>query len=398
MKICLITRLAVGAAFMFVTFPAWAVMPPSHYAQRAEESKIQALAVVESIKVLERGKHNTKKKVIFRLEHPFSDNIPDTFSGICYSVDHKWQKPLEGGTIHFYPQQGILAYVTVSADGGMMTTYTPLDETAAELFVENAGKIRHSMGGAYVDTSSPPIDEQYEKSRDALDFFSLPKEAELLEKIEKQPSDLLYAELARIRAGYADEYYREWQSSRQTADLQKTIYYAASASELSPDWDRPRVLLAMVYAKFTNDLESLELATELLIEALEINPANGAAQVLLAQVLMSQGRFGAAIEQYKSLFRKSSVMITPMNTAPLALCYILDGRLQAGIIYFRELQDIHAESSAVGVGKAVLLRHAGEGERAREVLGRLAFSDSVDSEMREYFADILTTWNSEDGK
>ncbi|TYT73672.1 hypothetical protein FIM25_14055 [Desulfobotulus mexicanus] len=228
------------------------------------------------------------------------------------------------------------------------------------------------------------------------DSFHLPEEAALLEKVDKQPSDLLYAELARLRAVYAAEYYRKWLSSEKTADLQKTIYYAASASELSPGWDRPKVLLAIVYAEFTNDLEALELATDLLIDALEINPANGAAQVLLAQVLMKQGRFWSAIEQYKSLFQKNSAMITPMNTAPLALCYILDGRLQAGIIYFKELQDLRPESSAVATGKAVLLRHAGEGERARDVLGRLLVLDGAESGIREYAAELLARWDKED--
>lgn len=226
----------------------------------------------------------------------------------------------------------------------------------------------------------------------------LPEEAALLEKIENKPSNLLYAELARVRTEYAAGYYRRWLSSRKTTDLQKTIYYAASASELCPGWDRPRVLLGMAYANFTNDPEALELATALLIEALEINPANGAAQVLLAQILMNQGRFWSAIEQYKSLFQKSSAMVTPINTAPLALCYILDGRLQAGIIYFKKLQEVHPDRLAVAAGKAVLLRHAGKEERARETLRLLVHSESAETGVREYAAELLAKWEKEDSQ
>ena len=191
-------------------------------------------------------------------------------------------------------------------------------------------------------------------------------------------------------------YYERWRESGRSADLRQAIFYAASAAELRPDWDQPRVLLAMIYSDFSGDRETLELATELLIEAVDINPANGPAQLLLAQVLMKQGRFWSAIEQYDSLFAKSAAMITPMNTAPLALCYILDGRIQAGILYFDRLAAMHPANPAVATGHAVLLKHGGEAERARNILTDLASSAAAGPELRRYAGDLLASWDREE--
>lgn len=137
--------------FFLLVLPACAVMPPDHYARMAENSKIKATASVESVKVLETGKHCSLKKVIFRLRHSFSDNISEVFSGTCYSVDHDWQQPLAGGTLYFYPEKGDLVFVTVAGDGGTITSWTYLNDVMEELFIDNKDKIRYGMGNAWLD-------------------------------------------------------------------------------------------------------------------------------------------------------------------------------------------------------------------------------------------------------
>ena len=144
--------LSGGILFLFIlVLPAWAVMPPEHYARMAEDSKIKATATVESVEVLETGKHSSLKKVIFRLRHPVSDHVPETFSGTCYSVDHDWQKPLAGGTLYFYPQKGDFVFVTVGGDGGSITSWNYLNDIMEDLFIDNKDKIRYGMGNAWLD-------------------------------------------------------------------------------------------------------------------------------------------------------------------------------------------------------------------------------------------------------
>ena len=137
--------------FLLLAGPAAGVMPPEHYARMAENSKIRATAVVDSVKVLETTKESTTKKVIFSMRHGFGTYVPETFSGICFSVDWPWQSPMAGGTIYFYPEKGDLVFVTVAADGGPITSYTYLDENLETLFVGNPDRIRFGMGNAYLE-------------------------------------------------------------------------------------------------------------------------------------------------------------------------------------------------------------------------------------------------------
>jgi tetratricopeptide (TPR) repeat protein len=236
-----------------------------------------------------------------------------------------------------------------------------------------------------------------EASAAAAPEKTLPRdEAAILAEIEQGPAPHLYAELAEWRGREAAVRYEQWRETGRSDDLQQAIHYAASAVDLRPDWDLPRVLLGMIYAQFTGDRETLELATEVLIEAVDLNPANGPAQLLLAQVLMQQGRFWSAIEQFESLFAKSPAMITPINTAPMALCYVLDGRILAGIRYFDQLAAAHPRQPAVVTALAVLLRQGGEGARAKALMGELAAAASVGPEMRRHAADLLAAWEQED--
>lgn len=132
---------------------AYAVMPPGHYEKQAENSAIKAIAEVKDVIVLSETEENTRKKVVFALVKPFTENIPETFTGICYSVDHKWQKPGVGGTIYYYPAKGAKVLVTVVHDQGIITSFTSLDpELEQEIDVNGLAHISFIMGHARIDT------------------------------------------------------------------------------------------------------------------------------------------------------------------------------------------------------------------------------------------------------
>ena len=148
--------LAIPLAALFLVtgvFSAGAVMHPDHYRRMAEESKIKAIAVVTSVEVIERTKRSTFKRVFFEMKHPFSSDVPKTFTGTCYSVDHAWQDPGAGGTIYYYPVKGTTVFVTVAADGGMITGLVTLSGETEKQFMAHPERIRYGVGGAYLDES-----------------------------------------------------------------------------------------------------------------------------------------------------------------------------------------------------------------------------------------------------
>lgn len=135
---------------------AAAVRSPEHYDQLARASAIQAIAVVQEVKVLEESKQLTRKEVLFRLEKALAAKAPPTFRGRCSSVDHGWQNPETGGTIYYYPQEGSRVLVTVSGDGGPITSYTILSPELENEALENKlTNISFLMGRATVKKSAP---------------------------------------------------------------------------------------------------------------------------------------------------------------------------------------------------------------------------------------------------
>jgi hypothetical protein len=129
---------------------AHAVMPPSHYQREIEESKIKAIAVVEAVRQVNNGKRYSVQEAVFKLEGAYSKNIPERFSGRCLSVLHKRQKPGVGGEIYFYPRKGDRVFVTVSDDGGSITSYTPMTPKLEAALKNDPESIVFGMGDVRV--------------------------------------------------------------------------------------------------------------------------------------------------------------------------------------------------------------------------------------------------------
>ena len=161
-KICLTASLCY-LLFLTPWIPsgAYAVMPPEWYENEADHSAIKAVAEVKDVIVLSTTKQYTRKKIVFSLEKPFEEHIPGTFTGICYSVDHAWQRPGAGGTIYYYPAKGARVLVTVIHDEGAISSYTPLSpELEREIDVNGLANISFGMGHARIDAVRKQDDTQ----------------------------------------------------------------------------------------------------------------------------------------------------------------------------------------------------------------------------------------------
>lgn len=143
---------SVAACLMVLSVAlTWAEMPQEYYAALAQRSVIKAIAVVEEVKVIERTWHYNRKKVLFRTEQGVTGGTPAVFAGYCSSVDHFWQRQKVGGDILYYPRKGDRVFVTVSADGGSITSYTPLTPEIERAAKKYPQKIRFSFGNAIIE-------------------------------------------------------------------------------------------------------------------------------------------------------------------------------------------------------------------------------------------------------
>ncbi|MFH1552359.1 MAG: hypothetical protein ABID83_01800 [Candidatus Omnitrophota bacterium] len=147
-------KIIIAVLFLcFVATSVFAVLPPKYYEQAAEESRIKATAVVESVKVMDHYNAVDYKRVTFKLIKSFGpEEAPEKFTARCESVNKRWfeKPPGVGGTIYYYPDRGERVYVTISSNDGGITSYTRLTPRLEKALNENFKSVKTKMGTAYV--------------------------------------------------------------------------------------------------------------------------------------------------------------------------------------------------------------------------------------------------------
>jgi len=130
---------------------AMAVMPQSHYSKAAENSQIKAVARVEKVLTLDNGKRYSAQKTTFTLIKPyFGTSVPQRFTGSSNAVLKPWQNPGAGGEVFLYPRKGDVVFVTISEDGGRITSYTKLTDALEQALEKAPETIRFGMDSAYI--------------------------------------------------------------------------------------------------------------------------------------------------------------------------------------------------------------------------------------------------------
>lgn len=148
------TGAVIAAVVLVVMAGSWggaafAVMPPEHYIRAALASEIKAVARITAVEDLEVTARSSRKQVTFSLIRAFEPGIPHRFRGTCHSVDRKGQNPGVGGRLYYYPVKGLEVLVTVSRDGGAITSMTPMTGTLDRLTaLGGLSQVQFAMGWA----------------------------------------------------------------------------------------------------------------------------------------------------------------------------------------------------------------------------------------------------------
>ena len=126
---------------------ALALMPPRVYAERSEKARIKAIAVIVEVVTDEAAGSSV---ATFRSEYRLTPDAPNIFTGTCRSSRTEAEKGMVGPTVYFHPAKGDRVFVTVSEDGGSITSLTPMTPELEKAVRETPGKIRYGISKAYV--------------------------------------------------------------------------------------------------------------------------------------------------------------------------------------------------------------------------------------------------------
>ncbi len=228
MRHCAGMRTAAALAMAAAAPAAWAVLPPSVYKERIEKSKIKAIAVVKAVAVERLLQGAAEKRVTFELEKTFAGRAPKTFTGRCLSR-LPWGRPPVGPALYYSPRVGDRVYVTVSRNGGDITSYTRMTPRLEEALRVDPRRVKPGVGEVVVEDGAKKIVEA------AAAWADKGEHQRALRKLE---------EAFRITSTYAQAYYvrgrvlaKAGRYAEAAADLEK-------AGALDSDWAWPLNSLA----------------------------------------------------------------------------------------------------------------------------------------------------------
>ncbi|WP_319470493.1 hypothetical protein [uncultured Pseudodesulfovibrio sp.] len=134
--------------FVFATASV-AASETDYLARMAMESEIKTIAVVANVKKMSCNADGTFTRVTFKRVHAVSSFTPKTFVGACKVMDYRWQKR-RPGTVYFKPRKGQKVYVTITTNGGAITSYTLLTPQLEAVIKKSPERLAYSKGRASI--------------------------------------------------------------------------------------------------------------------------------------------------------------------------------------------------------------------------------------------------------
>jgi len=120
-----------------------------YLALMAEESEIKAIAVIAKVQNMGGYSDGTLKRVTFKRVYAVTPDTPKSFVGGCKTLESRWQKRAEG-TVYFKPKPGQRVFVTVSTDGGAITSLTPISADLDYVIRKEPNRLTYSRGRASI--------------------------------------------------------------------------------------------------------------------------------------------------------------------------------------------------------------------------------------------------------
>jgi lipopolysaccharide biosynthesis regulator YciM len=195
--------------------------------------------------------------------------------------------------------------------------------------------------------------------------------------------------LAEALFAQAVEDWDKWQVTSRPDLFHRAVLNIESAINIEPEQSDYWFFRGVLYSHMKASEEALITATQSFTNALEMEPTNVRAKLMLAQMLLEQRRFLAAGEFYKSLIEQHPDLVSGTVIGPLALTYVGDGRVAEGITYFEKLVEEHSDSASAHIALALLLRRDGRDVDARRQLLTVILKKHGSELERQYVRTLL---------
>ena len=144
MKFCTILL----AALLLLAVPV-AAQETDYLSIMARESEIKAIATVAKVQVMANNADGTLKNVTFKTVYAITPYVPKSFIGGCKTLESRWQQRATG-MVYFDPKPGQKVYVTVTTNGGAITSLTPMSAALDHVVRNEPHRLTYSHGKASI--------------------------------------------------------------------------------------------------------------------------------------------------------------------------------------------------------------------------------------------------------
>lgn len=142
-------RLLFAALFILLATSMANAGETDYLALLAEDSEIKAIAVVTNVRRMSGNSDGTFKHVTFKRVYAVTPFIPKTFVGGCKTMESAWQKR-SPDMVYFNPRKGQKVYVTITTNGGAITSYTLINRQLETVLKQEPHRVAYRRGKANV--------------------------------------------------------------------------------------------------------------------------------------------------------------------------------------------------------------------------------------------------------
>lgn len=139
----------IACLLLFLAVPFAHAGGNDYLSLMAEHSEIKAIGEVVAVKRVSSNGDGTFKQVTFRRIYALTPYIPKQFVGGCKTMEFAWQRRSKD-MVYFKPHKGQRVYVTISTNGGAITSYTPVDSRLEAAVRKDPNRLAYRRGRALV--------------------------------------------------------------------------------------------------------------------------------------------------------------------------------------------------------------------------------------------------------
>ncbi|HBC87552.1 MAG TPA: hypothetical protein DCZ94_11400 [Lentisphaeria bacterium] len=167
----------------------------------------------------------------------------------------------------------------------------------------------------------------------------------------------------------------------------KSISYAESAAVIEPSNARYSILAGKLYSQIGNDYDSQLAAEGYLLKALEADPGNIQASLLLSDCYFRQERFASAAELLEKILQSNPALANnPPVIKSLSMCYLLDSQAEKGCASLQRILKNSPDNETARISLATLKFKMGKKDEAEAELRKVISAGGLN---KNYAASLL---------